>query len=91
MLPDFGFNSAITDINVLESYIPSIFVNEYHIEPRVIKKTNQFVSSKFGVIQLIGIMHHICGATNCDFLLEDFKTEEPKKNSLTSGLILPRS
>ena len=78
VLPAFGFNIAITEINLLASYIPTILVNELLIELRVIKKANQFVSSKFGVIQLIRIMHHVCGATSCDFVLKDFKTEEPK-------------
>ena len=41
----FGFNSGKYDINLIKSELLPILVNERDIEPTVIKKTNQFVSS----------------------------------------------
>ena len=55
VLPVFGFNSAKYDINLIKSYLLPIFVNERVIEPTVLKKANQFVSFKFGDIQLLDI------------------------------------
>ena len=42
VLPVFGFNSAKYDINLINSYLLPILVNERDIEPTVIKKANQF-------------------------------------------------
>ena len=53
VLPVFGFNSSKYDINMIKSYLLPILVNEPDIEPIVIKKANQFVSFKFGDIQLL--------------------------------------
>ena len=53
VLPVFGFNSAKYDIILIKSYLLPILVNERDIEPTVIKKANQFVSFKFGDIQLL--------------------------------------
>ena len=55
-LPNFGFNSAKYDINLIKSYLLPILVNQRQIEPTVIKKANQFVSFKFGDVQLLDIM-----------------------------------
>ena len=54
------------------------FVNERDIEPTVIKKANQFVSFKFGDIQLLDIMNFLGGATNLDSFLKAYKTRETK-------------
>ena len=51
VLPVFGFNSAKYDNNLIKSYLLPILVNEQYIEPRVLKKGNQFASFKFGDIQ----------------------------------------
>ena len=56
----------------------SILVNERDIEPKVINKANQFVSFKFGDIQLLDIMSFLCGATSPDFFLKAYKTKETK-------------
>ena len=77
-LPVFGFNSAKYDINLIKSYLLSILVNERKIEPTVIKKANQFVSSKFGDVQLLDIMKFLCGATSLDSFLKAYKTEKTK-------------
>ena len=36
----FGFNSAKYDINLIKSYLLPILINEWKMEPTVIKKTN---------------------------------------------------
>ena len=76
--PVFGFNSAKYDINLIKSYLLLILVNERGIEPTVMKKSNQFVSFKFGDIQLIDIMNFFGGATSLDSFLKAYKTKETK-------------
>ena len=49
-LPVFGFDTAKYDLNLIKSDLLLILVNERDIEPTVIKKANQFISSKFGDI-----------------------------------------
>ena len=78
VLPVFGFNIAKYDINLIKSYLLPILVNEQDIEPTVIKKANQFVSFKFGDIQLLDIMNFLGGATNLDSFLKAYKTKETK-------------
>ena len=78
ILPVYGFNSAKYDNNLIKSYLLPIFVNERAIEPTVIKKANQFVSFKFGDIQLLDIMNFIGGATSLDFFLKAYKTKATK-------------
>ena len=70
VLPVFGFSSAKYDINLIKSYLLPIPVIERDIEPTVIKKANQFVSFKFGDIQLLDIMNFLGGATSLDSFLE---------------------
>ena len=78
VLPAFGFNSAKYDIILITSYLLPILVNEQDIEPTVIKKANQFVSFKFGDIQLLDIMNFLGGATSLDSFLKAYKTKESK-------------
>ena len=78
VLPVFGINSAKIDINLMKSYLLPILVNERDIEPTVIKKANQFVSFKFGDIQLLDIMNFLGGATSLDSFLTAYKTKETK-------------
>ena len=77
-LPVFGFNNAKHDINLIKSYLLPILVNEQQIEPAVIKKANQFVSFKFGDVQLLDTMNFLGGATSLDSFLKAYKTEETK-------------
>ena len=76
VLPVFGFNSAKFDINLIKSYLSPILVNYRDIEPTVIKKANQFVSFKFGDIQLLDIMNFLGGATSLDSFLKAYRTKE---------------
>ena len=78
VLPVFGFNSAKYDINLIKSYLLPIFINERNMEPIVIKKANQFVSFKFGDVQLLDNMNFLGGATSRDSFLKAYKTAETK-------------
>ena len=53
VIPVFGFKSAKYDINLIKSYMLHILINGRNMEPTVIKGTNQFVSFKFGDVQLV--------------------------------------
>ena len=55
-----------------------ILVHERDIEPTVIKKANQFVSFKFGDIQLLDIMNFLGGAASLYSLVKAYKTKETK-------------
>ena len=70
VLAAFGFNSAKYDLNLIKSSLLPVPVNERNFEPNVIKKTNQFISFKFGVIQLLEIMHFLGGATSLGSFLK---------------------
>ena len=73
VLPIFCFNSAKYDLNLIKSYLSLILVN---IEPTVIKKANQFISFKFGDIQLLEFTNFLGGATSFDLFLKAYKTSE---------------
>ena len=78
VLPVFRFNSVKNDLNLIKSYLLPILVNERDIEPTVIKKANQFISFKFGDIQLLDIMKILGGATSLDSFLKAYRTSETK-------------
>ena len=78
VLPVFGFNSANHDNNLIKSYLLPTLVNERVVEPTVIRKANQFVSFKFGDIQLLDIMNFLGGASSLDSFLKAYKTKETK-------------
>ena len=78
VLSVFVFNSAKYDLKIMKSYLLPILVNERDIEPTVIKKTNQFISFKFGEIQLLDILNFLGGATSLDSFLKAYKTSETK-------------
>ena len=48
------------------------------MEPTVIKKANQFVSFKFGDVQLLDIINFLRGATSLDSFVKPYKTSETK-------------
>ena len=78
LLTVFGFNSAKYDINLIKTYFLPILINERNMEPIVMKKSNQFVSFKFGDVQLLDIMNFLGGATSIDSFLKAYKTAETK-------------
>ena len=79
VLPVFGFNSSKYDLNLIKTYLLPIFVNERNIEPTIIKKANQFISFKFGAIQLLDIMSFRGGATSLESFLKAYKTSKTKR------------
>ena len=78
VLPVFGFNNAKYDFKLKKSDLLTIPGNERNIEPTVIKKANQFISFKFGDIQLLDIMNFLGGATSLDSFFKTHKTSETK-------------
>ena len=48
------------------------------MEPTVIEKANQFVSFKFGDVQLLDIMNFLGGATSLDSFFKAYKIAETK-------------
>ena len=88
VLPVFGFSSAKYDLNLKKSYLLPILANDLDIGPTVIKKANQFISFKFGDIQLLD-MNFLGGATSLDSFLKAYKTSQTKGFSPTNGLITP--
>ena len=77
-LPVFGFNSAKHDIRLIKSYLLPILNNERKMEPTVIEKANQFVSSKICDVQLLDITTFLGGAKSLDSFLKTYKTSETK-------------
>ena len=78
VLPVFGFNSAKYDINLIKSYLLPILINERNMEPIVIWKANEFVSFKFGDVQLLDIINFLGGATSLDSFLKAYKISETR-------------
>ena len=66
----FGFSSAKNEINMIKTYSLPTLINERNMEHTVIKKTNQFVSFKFGDVQLLDIMNFLGGASSLDSFLK---------------------
>ena len=60
-LPVFGFNGGKYDVNLIKSYLQPYLIHEHDIQPTVIKKANQFVSFKFGVVQFLDILNFLAG------------------------------
>ena len=57
VLPVFGFNSAKNQLNLNNSCLQPIHVNERDIEHTVVNKSNQFISLKFGDFRLLDILN----------------------------------
>ena len=77
-LPVFGFNSGKYDLYLIKSYLLPYLIHERDIQPTVIKRTNHFVSLKFGDVQFLDILNFLAGATSLDSFLKAYKTSETK-------------
>ena len=77
-LPVFGFNSGKYDLNLIKEYLIPYLINDRDIQPTVIKKSNQFVSFKFGNIQFLDILSFLGGATSLDSFLKAYGASETK-------------
>ena len=82
LLPVFGFNSAKYHIILTKSYLLPLLVIERGIEPMVIKKAHQFVSFKFGDVQLLDIINFPGGATSLDPSLKPTRLQRRKLFSI---------
>ena len=78
MLPVFGYNSGSHDVNLIKSYLIPYLINDKEAEPMLIKKANDFISFKFGDIQILDIMKFLGGATSLDSFLKAYKASEIK-------------
>ena len=74
----FVFNSAKYDVIMIKSYLLHILVNDRNMEPTVIKKANQFVSFKFGDVQLLDIMNCLGEATSLESIVRLVKHQKLK-------------
>ena len=79
VLPVFSLNSAKRNSYPIKSYLLPLLVHERKIERKVIKKANQFVSFKFGKVQLLDILSFLGEATSFDVFLVTYKTSETKR------------
>ena len=76
VLPVFGFNRAKYDLNLIKTYLLPILAKERDLGLTVIKKANQFISFKFGDIQLLEIKNFLGGAASLASFLKAYKTSE---------------
>ena len=84
-LPVFGFNSGRYDLDLIKSYqFPFLTCDK---ETSVIKKASDFISFKFGDVQLSDIMKFLGGATTLYSFLKVYKASERKDSFPMSGLI----
>ena len=74
----FGFNKAKYGLNLFKSYLLPILANERNIEPTVIKKANQFISFKFGYIQLLDMKNFLGGATSFGSFWKAYEASKKK-------------
>ena len=67
----FGFNSAKYDVNLIKSYLVPFLGKEQKLNQQLSKKDNQFVSFKFGYVQLLDTtVKSLGGATSLDSLFK---------------------
>ena len=89
VLPVFGFKGSKYNLNLVKRYLLPLLVNEGELEPTVIKKANQFVSFKFGDVQLPDILGFLGVATSLDSFLKAYKTLETKSYFPYEGFDCP--
>ena len=77
--PVFGINSAKYDINLINRICCQFLLTNHNLNQQLSWKANQFVSFKFGDVQLLDIMNFLVGATSVDPFFKVYKTEETKK------------
>ena len=75
-LPVFAFNCARYDVNLMKSYLILSLVFERDSEETTTKKTNQFVSFKFGNVPLLDLLNFLGVATILDLFLKTYKTSD---------------
>ena len=89
--PDFGANGAKYDINLIESCLLPLYVNEQGIKPMVIKKANQFVHFKFGDVDLLDKLNFLRESTSVDSSLKALKLQRRKDFFRLKGSLIQKS
>ena len=82
--PVFGFNTAKYDLNLIKSFLIPILIKEKCLQPRIIKNI-QFISFRFGNVQMLDIMNFFGGATTLYSFLKAYESSENTDSSLMSG------
>ena len=75
----FSFNNYRYDLNLIKPYLIPVLITEKILEPRVVKKTIQIISLKFGNVHFLDILNFIGSATT--FFLKVCETSETMKIS----------
>ena len=79
VLPIFDISMVKYYLTLIKNYFLPLLVIERMIELKVVKKTNQFVSFKFGDVQQLDILNFLRGAASLDSYLKAYVTPETKK------------
>ena len=74
----FGFNSSRYDLNLIKEPLLKYLLFSRNVEPKSIRKSNQFVSMKFLGLQFLDILNFIGGSTSLDKFLKAYGVEESK-------------
>ena len=93
ILPVFGFNSAKYDLNLFNSYLLPILMSERDIEPTVIKKANQSISSSVSRLVIFSSWLKWMNEERRVLILSWnlTKLQRPKVISLTNGLMTSKN
>ena len=91
VLPVFGFNSSKFDSEIAQIFLLLLLVNERRIEPKVIKKANQFAPLKSGDVQLLDILNFLGGTTSFDSFLKVYKISVTKSFFHLNGSMVKES
>ena len=86
LLPVIGFNITNYGNYLIKSHLLPIFIFEKDFEPVVFEKAIQYLSFKFGDIQLLTVLNFLGGASSFDSLLKSYKTSY-SKGFLSNGSI----
>ena len=87
-LPLFGFNSGKFDLNLIKSYLIPSFIRDKEHETSFIKKANDFISFKFGDLQVLDLMKFLGGPTTLGFFSKPIKLAKRKNCFPMMGLII---
>ena len=85
MLRVFVFNSVDYYLNIYQSHLLAIIVDERNNDLTVIQKASYFISSQFAIIQLL----HLTTSNKSFFFLESKQNLKPRIFSPADGSIAP--
>ena len=90
LLPVYGFNSATSDINLIQPYFFPTPVNEQDGELTVIKKANRFVPFNFGHLHLLEVWNSLVELKVVILFSNLRRLIEPGVSFFTSGSFVQR-